>query len=69
MKIRPVGAELFHANRRTDRYEEANGRFSHFLPTHLKRERTAAFAWQQWLRERATLYYAHFYLAEIITDG
>jgi len=32
MKIRPVGAELFHAERqtggRTARYDEANNRFS-----------------------------------------
>ena len=27
-KIRPVGAELFHAYRRTDRPDEANSRFS-----------------------------------------
>ena len=35
MKIRPVGAELFHADRRaggrTDRRDEANSRFSQFL--------------------------------------
>ena len=38
MKIRPVGAELLYADRRTDgrrgrqadRYDEANGRFSQF---------------------------------------
>jgi hypothetical protein len=34
-KIRPVGAELFHADgrrtdRRTDRHDEANSRFSQF---------------------------------------
>jgi hypothetical protein len=28
MKIRPVGAELFHADRRTGRHEEANIRFA-----------------------------------------
>jgi len=28
MKIRPVGAELFHADRQTDRHNEANSRFS-----------------------------------------
>jgi len=27
MKIRPVGADLFHADGRTDRHEEANSRF------------------------------------------
>jgi hypothetical protein len=30
MKIRPVGAELFHVDRRTDRYDEANSGFSQF---------------------------------------
>jgi len=28
MKIRPVRAEFFHADRRTDRHEEANSRLS-----------------------------------------
>jgi len=30
MKIRPVGAELFHADGQTDRHEEANSRFRCF---------------------------------------
>ena len=34
MKIRPVGAELFHederTDRETDRHDEANSRFSQF---------------------------------------
>jgi len=30
MKIRPVGAELFHADGRTDRHDEANIRSSQF---------------------------------------
>jgi len=30
MKICPVGAELFHADRRTDRHDEANSRFPQF---------------------------------------
>ena len=30
MKIRPVGAELFHADERTDRHDETNSRFSQF---------------------------------------
>jgi len=30
IKIRPVGAELFHADGRTDRHEEANSRFPQF---------------------------------------
>jgi len=28
MKIRPVGADLFHADGRTDRHDEAKSRFS-----------------------------------------
>jgi hypothetical protein len=30
MKIRRVGAELFHADRRTVRHDEANSRFPQF---------------------------------------
>jgi len=30
MKISPVGAEKFHADRRTDRHDEANSRLSQF---------------------------------------
>jgi len=30
MKIRPVGAEFLHAERRTDRHDEASSRFSLF---------------------------------------
>jgi hypothetical protein len=33
MKIRPVGAELFHTDGRTGRYYEAKSRFSHFANT------------------------------------
>jgi len=36
MKIRPVGAEFFHADGRT--YDEANSGFSQFLQTHLKKK-------------------------------
>jgi hypothetical protein len=36
MKIRPVGAELFHTDRRTDRHDEANSCFLQFLRTRLK---------------------------------
>ena len=39
MKILPVGAELFHSDRRTDRHDEANSRFKKFLETRLKRLR------------------------------
>ena len=30
MTVRPMGAELFHTDRRTDRYDEAPSRFSQF---------------------------------------
>jgi len=30
MEICPVEAELFHTNRRADKHDEANGRFSQF---------------------------------------
>jgi len=30
MKERPVGAELFHADWRTDKHDEADSRFSQF---------------------------------------
>jgi hypothetical protein len=30
VKIRPVGAELFHADGQTDSYDEANSGFSQF---------------------------------------
>ena len=30
MKIRPVGAEMFHSDGQTDRYEEANSQVSQF---------------------------------------
>jgi len=36
MKIRPVGAELFHADRRTDDNDEYNSRFSQFCEKRLK---------------------------------
>ena len=40
MKIRPVGVELFCANRRTDRHDEANSRFSQFCEKRLKITKT-----------------------------
>jgi hypothetical protein len=43
MKIRPLGAELFHVDGHTDRYGEANSRFSQFC------ER----AKKQWVRTRS----------------
>jgi hypothetical protein len=30
MKVRPMGAELFHTDRRTDRHDEATSRFFQF---------------------------------------
>jgi len=35
MKIRPVGAELIHADGQTDGYDEANSRFSQFFESAL----------------------------------
>jgi len=42
MKICPARAELFHAYRRTDRYDEANSRFYAILRNRLKSERRFA---------------------------
>ena len=40
-KIRPVGAELFHADRRTDGHNEAKSRFSQiWVPPSKRPERT-----------------------------
>jgi len=36
MKIRPLGAKLFHAYGQTDRHDEANSRFSKFCKKRLK---------------------------------
>jgi hypothetical protein len=36
MKIRPVGAELFYVDRRMDRTDEVNSRFSQFCEKRLK---------------------------------
>ena len=36
IKIRPVGAELFHADRQTGRHDEADSRFSQFGEKRLK---------------------------------
>jgi len=36
MKIRPVGAELFHADVQTDGHDKANSRCSQFFRTRLK---------------------------------
>jgi len=42
MKIRPVGAELFYANRQTNRHDAANSRFSKFCE---KRPKTDQLMW------------------------
>ena len=39
MKIRPVGAELFHADEHTDRHDEANSRSSQFCERAQKKMR------------------------------
>jgi len=36
MKIRPMGTELFHADRRTNRHDKTNSRFSHLCEERLK---------------------------------
>jgi hypothetical protein len=36
MKIRAVGAELFHADGQTERHDEANSRFSQFCESAYK---------------------------------
>jgi hypothetical protein len=36
IKIRPVGAELFHADGQTERHEETNRRFSQFCKSAYK---------------------------------
>ena len=36
MKIPPVEAEFFHADRQTDRHDEANSRFAQLWRTSLK---------------------------------
>jgi len=38
MKIRPLGAELFHAEGRTDRHDEINSRLSKFVIAPKERE-------------------------------
>jgi len=55
MKIHPVGAELFHADGRMDRHDEAHSRLSQFCK-HA----------QKWLSTQLTmllLYYLSFYLS------
>ena len=41
MKIRPVGVQLFHVDRQTDRHDEANSRFSQFCEKRPIKRRTA----------------------------
>jgi hypothetical protein len=60
MKIRPVVAELFHADGRTDRRDEKKNRFSHFFEPKATNAHTncvilIAFPLQQWMHERASL--------------
>ena len=42
MKIRPMGAELFHEDRQADRLDEAKSRFSQFCEKRLKTGKTWA---------------------------
>jgi len=39
MNMRPVEAKLFHADRRTDRHDEVNSRFSLFSESAYKEDR------------------------------
>jgi len=43
MKIRPVGGELFHADGWTDRYGEANSRFSQFSERLMRHQQNAQY--------------------------
>ena len=51
MKIRSVGAELFHADGRTDRHDEANSRFPQFcertrkISQHFMQRFNSYFTW------------------------
>ena len=46
MKIRPVGAELFHEDGQTDRHDEANSRFRNLAnaPKNWKYNTTSKYA-------------------------
>jgi len=60
MKIRPVGAELFHADGRTDdRRGNANSRFSTILRTRLKAHPVSQmlFFWRCWKNSLSTYYF------------
>jgi len=46
MKIRPVGAELFHADGRTDRHDEADSRFWQFCKYAYK-QTVYIYIWKQ----------------------
>jgi len=52
MKVRPVGAELFHADRRTDRktgiHDEANGSCFAILQTRLTKRRKVSWNGHIW---------------------
>jgi hypothetical protein len=56
MKIRPVGAEMFHADGRTDRQDEANGRFVAILRTRLKRTFSLVLTHTSHLRRKAVVF-------------
>ena len=45
MNIRPVGAELFHVDGRTDRYDEANSSFSQFWERAPNYNNNSCFVW------------------------
>jgi len=43
MKIRPVAAKLFHADRQTDMHDDANSRFSQYCEGSCKAVRNSFF--------------------------
>ena len=53
MKIRPVRAELLHADEQTDRHDEAKSFFFAILRKRLK-QKNFTWAWQMVFRPKAT---------------
>jgi hypothetical protein len=47
MKIHPQGAEMFHADRWTDRHDEANSRFHNFANMHNKLEHATSSKYEK----------------------
>jgi len=61
IKIRPVGAELFHVDWQTDKHDEVNRRFSQFCERVHEHVTTKNRSWLRHLSRRSTsLEAAHF---------